>query len=585
MNPSLRRALPLFVLVAACGAPVTPSAPATTSPANATEAPPPAAATAAPAASGNPNDAVVMKPRPTPTAAVVHVEGDRIVGPGGQLLELRGMSFGNRVWLDDRLPRTHHDQKDFARLAALGLNAVRFYVNYKTLESDDAPGKWLADGFQWLDDNVAWAKKHGVYLILNQHVPPGGFQSLGEGKALWRDAGKQARFIALWRAIAERYAKEPAIAGYDLLNEPVVETGLAEWRDLAERTITAIREVDPNHAIFVERVNAVKGDWAEDADRNFVRVSDPNVVYEFHFYKPFHFTHQSAPWVEFAAQKQRYPDEKVAEVEWFLTDFGSATFNSPKLPPGNSDWKLYEGQPFEVTDPTLVVGKPSLSCSSAGAGKAYFDDLVLERLDAQRKPLEVLYRVNLDTTRGWYFWQKSGNGARALEKNGHGDTSSLSITGTSDDANLGADMLRFRPKTGETYRLSGWMKGEKLPPEANCKIRLDFSRARAPVHARDKAFLEQELDAYVAWGKRYRVPLFLGEFGVIRHAFDEGRGGERWVGDMLDLLLARKLSFTYHDYHEDHFGLYLGEGTLPTDKQLNRPLHDVIKAKLAPRKP
>ena len=103
------------------------------------------------------------------------MDGDRIIGPDGKPLELRGMSFGNRVWLDDRLPRTHHDERDYARLAALGLNAVRFYVNYRTLETDDAPGKWLADGLQWLDDNVAWAKKHGVYLILNQHVPPGGF--------------------------------------------------------------------------------------------------------------------------------------------------------------------------------------------------------------------------------------------------------------------------------------------------------------------------------------------------------------------------------------------------------------------------
>ena len=65
------------------------------------------------------------------------------------------------------------------------MNAVRFYMNYRTFESDAAPGKNLDDGWQWLDDNIAWAKRHGVYLILNMHVPPGGFQSLGNGKALW----------------------------------------------------------------------------------------------------------------------------------------------------------------------------------------------------------------------------------------------------------------------------------------------------------------------------------------------------------------------------------------------------------------
>jgi hypothetical protein len=54
-----------------------------------------------------------------------------------------------------------------------------------------------------------------------------------------------------------------------------------------------------------------------------------------------------------------------------------------------------------------------------------------------------------------------------------------------------------------------------------------------PVQTRGKAFLEQELNAYLAWGKREKVPLFLGEFGAIRAAFAEDRGGERWTADML----------------------------------------------------
>jgi endoglucanase len=520
-----------------------------------------------------------------PTAKVAHVQGDRLVGPDGKPLVLRGMAFGNRVWLDERIPDTHHSGKDYAYLRELGMNAVRFYLNYRTFENDAAPGQWLSDGFQWLDQNVAWAKQNGVYLVLNLHVPPGGFQSNGGGKALWQDPVMQQRFVALWREIARRYAAEPTIAGFDLLNEPSVPNRIEEWKSLAERAIAAIREVDPNHAIFVERVNAVKLDWSENQDRNFFRVSDPNVVYEFHFYKPFHFTHQNAKWVDFAAENQRYPDPKVAEVEWFLLDYATGTYDSPKLPPGDSDWKYYEGKPFRITDPSLAVGKPSLVCSRAGAGKAYFDEIVLERLDAENKPLEELYRVNLDTTRGWYFWQQSGDGKRDLERQGHGDASSLSITGTTDEANLGADPLRFRPVAGQTYRLSGWMKGERIPAAAVCQVRLDFSRSKLPVQTRGREFLEQEVDAYVAWGKREGVPLFLGEFGAIRHAFEQGRGGERWTEDMLELLLARNLSFTYHDYHEEHFGLFLGEGSLPDPKLENRSLSEVFRRKLAALKP
>jgi endoglucanase len=513
--------------------------------------------------------------------SVIRVEGERLVAPDGSPLVLRGVAFGNRVWAGDRIPRRHHDQRDFARVAELGMNAVRFYMNYRTFESDAAPGQWLSDGWQWLDDNIAWAKRHRIYLVLNMHVPPGGFQSLGQGKALWNDPKTQDRLVVLWRAIAERYAREPIVAGYDLVNEPVVPKNIGEWKALAERIIAAIREVDPAHAIFVERVNAIAGDWKENSDRNFFRVRDPNVVYEFHFYKPFHFTHQNASWAESAPEKARYPDENVAEVEWFHLTYRTGTLESPKLPAGDSDWKYYQGQPFVVTDPSIAVGRPSLLATRVGAGRVLFDDLVLERVDGTGKTVETLWRVNLDTLRGFYFWKQRGDGTAAFVAEGHGDASALSITGTIAEAHLGADFLRFRPRVGSTYRLSGWMRGERIPEQAVCQLRLDFSSSTVPVHARDRAFLEQELDAYVSWGKRERVPLFLGEFGAIKYAFEDDRGGLRWVNDMLDLLLERQLSFTYHDYHEDSMGIFIGDKGLPDPNHANQPLLDLFRQKLA----
>jgi hypothetical protein len=74
------------------------------------------------------------------------------------------------------------------------------------------------------------------WLVLKFHVPPGGYQSLGAGKALWREPKMQERFVALWRASAKRYAKEPTIAGYDLRNEPVVDSSIALWKALDERS-------------------------------------------------------------------------------------------------------------------------------------------------------------------------------------------------------------------------------------------------------------------------------------------------------------------------------------------------------------
>jgi endoglucanase len=519
---------------------------------------------------------------PAQSGAILRARGTSIVDGAGHDVVLRGAAFGNEVWSNVRIPRNHHGEADFARLEALGMNAVRFYLNYRTFESDAEPGKYLDDGFRWLDENVAWARRHGVYLIFNLHVPQGGYQSLGKGSALWDDPGTRTRFIGVWRAIAARYRGEPVVAGYDLLNEPVVTRSIDQWRELAGRTAGAIREVDPEHLLFVERVNSVGDQWKEDADRNFFRIADANVVYEFHFYKPFTFTHQGASWVENTPEEARYPDPSVAEVEWFLLTAVARADQGPKLPAGDSDWTFYPGSVFTVTDPAIVVGKPVLTAHRLGAGRAFFDDLVLEEVDAQGTPKRTIWRQNPRSRRGWYFWKAEAGGSVDMASPGHGDEAALAVTGTRGYANLGADSLRFRTEPGASYRLSGWMRGEHVPAEATARIELEFSSSRVPVQARDKAFVAQELNAYLAWGKKQQVPLFLGEWGAIRQSFEGDHGGIRWVSDMLDLLLERGVSFTYHAYHESSFGMFSGDGALPDPGNANGALLDLFKARLRP---
>lgn len=521
---------------------------------------------------------IAARPAPTPSSEILRVRGAEIVDGAGRTVILRGVAFGNQVWSNERIPRMHHGERDFERVASLGMNVVRFYLNYRTLESDDEPGKYLDDGFRWLDENVAWARNSGVYLVFNLHVPPGGYQSQGNGEALWTDPAVQRRFIAWWRALAAHFRGEPTVAGYDLLNEPGVTKSIDQWRDLASRTAKAIREVDPEHMIFVERVNSVAKDWREDGARNFFRIDDPNVVYEFHFYKPIDFTHQGADFLDFAAEDQRYPDPSVAEVEWFLLE-ARARAEGPRLPAGDSPWTFYPGQIFTVSDPAIVVGKPVLAVHKLGAGRALFDDLVLEQVDARGAPLKTLWKHPLKSRRGWFFWRADDSGSLSMAP-GHGQDGAIEVTGTRSWANLGADSLRFRPEQGASYRLSGWMRGDNLPADAVARIEIEFSASKVPVQARDKAFLKQELSAYLDWGKQQNVPLFLGEWGAIRASFQDDRGGIRWASDMLDLLLQSRVHFTWHAYHEDNFGIFDGDGALPRVEDANGPLLDLFCARL-----
>jgi hypothetical protein len=166
------------------------------------------------------------RPTTAEASAILRVRGAEIVDGAGRSVILRGVAFGNQVWANERIPRMHHGESDFARVASLGMNVVRFYLNYRTLESDSEPAKYLDDGFRWLDENVAWARNNGVYLVFNLHVPPGGWQSLGEGAELWTNPMLQRRFVAWWCALAAHFRGEAAVAGYDLLNEPGVTTSI-----------------------------------------------------------------------------------------------------------------------------------------------------------------------------------------------------------------------------------------------------------------------------------------------------------------------------------------------------------------------
>jgi len=234
--------------------------------------------------------------------------GADIVNGAGEKVYLRGVSFGNEVWTTDGIPVTHHDEEDFKRLRGLGMNAVRFYLNYKTFEKEDLPYQYQDQAWDWLDQNVAWAGEHEVYLILNMHLSQGGFQAHGEGHALWNEDSNQDRLSALWKAIAERYKDEPYVAGYGLLNEPVPDRAVEQWRVLAQRLAHDIRTVDKNHLLFVERCINVQSQNHDEENFNFPMVSDDKVVYEFHIYQPYVYTHQLLEWAG-GEDGGTYPDD------------------------------------------------------------------------------------------------------------------------------------------------------------------------------------------------------------------------------------------------------------------------------------
>jgi endoglucanase len=509
-------------------------------------------------------------------ATFLHTAAKTIVDSTGKQIVLRGIAFGNEVWSDKETPDTHHTEEDFKRVKNMGMNVIRFYMNYKTFENDNAPYQYKQTGWDWLDKNIAWAKKYGIYLILNMHVPQGGFQSNGDGNALWDVTANQQRLTALWKAIAEKYKKEPQIAGFGLVNEPYASKSKQQWQELAQSITTEIRTTDKQHIIFIERTS-IKNVNEEDADLNFAVIADNNTVYEFHIYDPFQFTHQLFTWAKLG-DGGKYPDETIisaASSNWY-----TATFNNPTIAGGSSDWKYFEGEKYKITDPKIKLAVPALVGAGVG-GKVYFDDIVIKEFDAAGSFVKDILTSSLDDLNGWGYWSSNNTGSYELStQSGHSNNTSIAISGNTADCNSSNYLNIFEAKQNYYYQINGWMKGENVAATAACKLRIDLLTSNGNIYKRNKELLAASIKKYTDWAAIKNVPLYMGEFGAGIHCFQNNKGGIQWVTDMVDIAKANDIHFTYHVYHEDNFGLYFGYGTLPDPAKVNQPLIDLFTAKL-----
>lgn len=164
---------------------------------------------------------------------------------------------------------------------------------------------------------MAWARQQKIRLILDLHTPIGGFwldpTSDDVSFDILSDPALRQQNANLWREIATRYKDEPAIAAYDLLNEPVTTDATGQqWQDFARELVAAVRSVDRNHLLVVGGIYGVNGRYGAAGIDQLFLVDDKNVVYDFHFYEPIKYTHQYASWVEGPIKDGgRYPDANV----------------------------------------------------------------------------------------------------------------------------------------------------------------------------------------------------------------------------------------------------------------------------------
>src|SRR6266498_486017 len=79
--------------------------------------------------------------------------------------ELVGEDEGRRFW--KRYRETYVTREDIRFIKQAGFNSVRVPFNYRLFVSDAIPTKLEGEGYQHLDDVVAWCRQENLYVILD----------------------------------------------------------------------------------------------------------------------------------------------------------------------------------------------------------------------------------------------------------------------------------------------------------------------------------------------------------------------------------------------------------------------------------
>jgi hypothetical protein len=103
------------------------------------------------------------------------------------------------------------------------------------------------------------------------------------------------QFILLWQVLARHLAgRDPNRFFFELMNESE-EQDSYRWVGLESATVKAIRDIDTKHTIIASGAHYDSIGDLLTTDT----IDDPNIIYTFHFYEPYPFTHQGAPWGSF----------------------------------------------------------------------------------------------------------------------------------------------------------------------------------------------------------------------------------------------------------------------------------------------
>jgi endoglucanase len=178
----------------------------------------------------------------------------------------------------------------FQWIAEAGFNSVRLPVNWAA-HAEKSPPYAIHPAFAArVDWAIETALKRKLAVVVNIHHYEEMFTAPDENLQ---------RCLGLWKQIAERYRHYPDQVVFELLNEPHDKLDDDRWNAMIPQFLGVIRPTNPRRAVIIG-----PGEWnsIKRLDKLRLPESDRAIIATVHYYLPFHFTHQSTPWIQGSEQ-------------------------------------------------------------------------------------------------------------------------------------------------------------------------------------------------------------------------------------------------------------------------------------------
>ncbi len=178
------------------------------------------------------------------------------------------------------IPFSKFTKQDIENIKSLGCDVIRLPIALHGMTSG-APD-YLVDTlfYYYLDQVVDWTEELDMNLIIDNHTIPD-----AKSKAV------ETPLMKIWPQMATHYKNRSKKVFYEILNEPNT-LAASDWAKIQQKVVDTIRTCDTIHTIVV-----TGADWGGISGLTALKkLSDPNLLYSFHFYDPFLFTHQGASW-------------------------------------------------------------------------------------------------------------------------------------------------------------------------------------------------------------------------------------------------------------------------------------------------